>query len=555
MNNKIIINDQAILLESPLLFLKGDCDVSSISGENLKIVEWNEYFPDIFENPLKLNKFIHLFPSILSSSNLINKEISSSTAQTWTGVVHAFNQLNNVSKVFPNILRINTILAEQNTIKEEITTLIAYQLKLKEITENSLYITKKDLLAKLQKELANLQPKFEIQKDEYSVYADRMQNYLKKKNDYNSIQKSLKEEQRVLFRQTNEITKMMDERDPSMQTYLDKLADLDPELQAEDYQRIQKKYNTLKVEYDKLKSHRNSIMNESKGIKQRLLKSRNEFKQSNKELRSFQPQFQEIEAKFLSLRSQIESLQKQIQEIESELNLMVDSGKSSSSNIDLSLDHIPYTSLAQVEELLMQKKERQNLILSKLDEIFHSTESSTISKDIENRISKMEDILKNVSSSVREFEKNDKIDSLFRSYIRTLKSLQNFMNLLLEPMDFQINFSNSIEGESNEVLKVNLILKNKKGVETNLEELKRVEKAYLILTLIVSCYLTLGIKLIPLEFKSLPPSIVTKQTFIKATQLLSEQILLLPLEEAIHVVFFMEQTNFDVSPTIDLSNK
>ncbi|UYP45898.1 hypothetical protein NEF87_002183 [Candidatus Lokiarchaeum ossiferum] len=555
MNNKIIINDQAILIESPLLFLKGDCDVSSISGENLKIVEWNEYFPDIFENPLKLNTFIHLFPSILSSSNLINKEISSSTAQTWTGVVHAFNQLNNVSKVFPNILRINTILAEQNTIKEEITTLIAYQLKLKEITENSLYITKKDLLAKLQKELANLQPKFEIEKDEYSVYADRMQNYLKKKNDYNSIQKSLKEEQRVLFRQTNEITKMMDERDPSMQTYLDKLADLDPELQAEDYKRIQKKYNTLKVEYDKLKSHRNSIMNESKGIKQRLLKSRNEFKQSNKELRSFQPQFQEIEAKFLSLRSQIESLQKQIQEIETELNLMVDSGKSSSSNIDLSLDHIPYTSLAQVEELLMQKKQRQNLILSKLDEIFHSTESSTISKDIENRISKMEDILKNISSSVSEFEKNDKIDTLFRSYIHTLKSLQNFMNLLLEPMDFQINFSNSIEGESNEDLKVNLILKNKKGVETNLEELKRVEKAYLILTLIVSCYLTLGISLIPIEFKSLPPSIVTKQTFIKATQLLSEQILLLPLEEAIHVVFFMEQTNFDVSPTIDLSNK
>lgn len=554
MDQNIIINEQSILLESPLIFLKGECDISSISECDLKTVEWEMFLPDILEVPSKMNAFIHSYPSFLSHSFSASNSFSS-TAQTWTAIVQTKEQLNKISKVFPNILRINAILAERNTIADEISNLYKYQINLKEITKNSLYATKKDLLAKLQKELAKLQPKFEIEKDEYSVYADRMQIFQKKKRDYNSIQKALKEEQRVLFRQTNEVTKIMDERDPNMQTYLEKLADLDPELQAEDHQRIQKKYDVIKSEYDKLKSHRNEIMKDSKGIKQKLLKSRNEFKQSNKDLRSFQPQFQEIESKFLSLQSQVESLQKQIQEIENELNTMVDSENASSSEINLTLDHIPYTSLEQVDELLMQKKQRQNLILSKLDEIFHSTESSTISKDIEKRIAKMEEILKEVNAAVSKFEKINSIESNFRSYIKTVKTFQKYMTVFLEPIGINIHFSHSIEGESNENFQVNIISKNSKGSEINLKELKRVEKAYVILSFIISCYLSLGINIIPIEFKSLPPSVVTKQTFIKATQLLSEQFVLMPVEEAIHVVFFMEHASFDVSPTIDLSNK
>ena len=83
-------------------------------------------------------------------------------------------------------------------------------------------------MLKLEKLLETQTTEFNIQTDEYFVNKQRVDENLAIKTKFDGNLSQLKHAQRILFRETNELTKQMDALEPLMDVYEEKLEVIDP---------------------------------------------------------------------------------------------------------------------------------------------------------------------------------------------------------------------------------------------------------------------------------------------------------------------------------------
>ncbi len=533
---KLIINSHKIPINEKLTFLQGNYNISEIENLPYSWVEWDKYLDNIFSDSNLMIDFLSNLNFMITQQN--SKKLSL-LSENWNELYGIFkDNKDNISeyKKF-NHFKIN--LENKSNLLQEIERLELKEKKIDQLADGSIFQGKKDLLRKLEKLLETHTTEFTIQSDEYFANKQRVDEYLEIKAKYDENLSQIKYEQRILFKETNELTKQMDDLEPLLETYQDKLEVLDPEKNKEDFKRIKKKCDDIKNVHKDLKNDRILKMKNSKDINQKMRNLRNQIKKNNNNLKKLNiSKFQEIKKKYDYLNTELENTKAQIKSVRLEINSMLSKNEKINPQSDRNQEEKFYSSPHEIKEVL--KKKRNNII--QIDNIFENSYETTdldiINKKFEKNRMKLSEKLSQNSEKLKHISKET---HNFKEFIERTKNIQSWMNKILSKIDMKVSFSLAFDKENlkltNKVMRKNQII----NIDT---DLKRVEKAFFYFSFIISSYLGGNYKFIPIRIENLPKFMITKGNFIKNIKMLEEICDELP--EDISIIFLLEENNYEI---------
>ena len=202
------------------MYIHGQYGVEEITKLPTPLLDWRNWIPRVFSEN---HTFLEFFSQFYAKTEKILEFSEDSFEQLWETTFETYQNLEKTKNVYLNLQKIEIVISERIELQQDIERLKEFEKQLKNFAENSLVQNKQNLLAKLKTELMNIQPTYEIQRDEFLVHQKRMEQSEHDQKSFKIQQNRLKQSQRELFRQTNSITKQMDDLDPQMQIYLDKL--------------------------------------------------------------------------------------------------------------------------------------------------------------------------------------------------------------------------------------------------------------------------------------------------------------------------------------------
>ncbi len=533
---KLIINSHKIPINEKLTFLQGNYNISEIENLPYSWVEWDKYLDNIFSDSNLMIDFLSNLNFMITQQN--SKKLSL-LSENWNELYGIFkDNKDNISeyKKF-NHFKIN--LENKSNLLQEIERLELKEKKIDQLADESIFQGKKDLLRKLEKLLETHTTEFTIQSDEYFANKQRVDEYLEIKAKYDENLSQIKYEQRILFKETNELTKQMDDLEPLLETYQDKLEVLDPEKNKEDFKRIQKKCDDIKSVHKDLKSDRILKIKNSKDINQKMRNLRNQIKKNNNNLKKLNiSKFQEIKKKYDYLNTELENTKAQIKSVRLEINSMLSKNEKINPQSDRNQEEKFYSSPHEIKEVLKKKRNNINQIDNIFEISYETTDFDIINKKFEKNRMKLSEKLSQNSEKLKHISKET---HNFKEFIERTKNIQSWMNKILSKIDMKVSFSLAFDKEK---LKLTNKVMRKNQFITIDSDLKRVDKAYFYFSFIISSYLGGNYKFIPIRIENLPKFMITKGNFIKNIKMLEEICDELP--EDISIIFLLEENNYEI---------
>ncbi|RLI63615.1 MAG: hypothetical protein DRO88_09460 [Promethearchaeia archaeon] len=529
------IGKHNIPIKKKLIFLQGNYKINQI--ENLPYLnqEWNNILEDIFINSDLLIKFISNLDNIIMHQNLEEK---GTILEYWGKIYGSFEGIKEIILYYKKINNLNTLILNKTNLVKEIEYLELVKRKIQVSNKKSIFQTKKDLLSKLINTEQTLSSEFKFQSEEFYSFNQRITNFLDKKAKLDKNLYKLKQEQRNLFSETNQITKQMDEKDPLLETYKNKIKTLDPIKNQEDYNRIKKKLDNIRDLYDDLKKKRSIKIKESKEVKQKIRNLRLELKRNSGELNKLMPKFQEIKKKFEELNVELENIKQQRKTIQTELKSFLELDDKENLNLDSDNEAIIYNNPHQIEEKLKKYRNQMDYIERNIEENFKTQNIDFIRKEIEKDKKKL---LENIKLNSEKLDIIAKEINNFKKFFDRIKKIQFWMNKLLSQIGLIFSFSISFEEEK--MLLTYNIMRNNQSININ-SDLKRIEKTYFYLSFIISSYLGGNYNFIPISINNLPKFMITRQNFIKNVKMLDNISDEFP--DDITIIFFLEQNTYEL---------
>jgi hypothetical protein len=544
-----LIKGKSLSITKPWLFIHGDYGADEIMTLPAQLIDWRRWIPRIFsENDV----FLEFFSQFYAQTKKFPAFSKNSFDNLWDTAFSTFQNLDKTKKVYLNLQKIENVISERSELQQNIERMLQFEKQLEKFAENSLFQSKQDLLKKLKINLTQLQPSYEIQRDEFFVHNTRMEHMKNDQKSFKIQQNRLKQIQRELFRQTNALTKQMDEFDPQMQIYLDKLNGSNLDHKSADFIRIDQKYQTLHVQYEILKDDRSAIMQKSRNVSKSLKDLRNQYKTINQQYREFKARYSVIHTRFSEIDRQFSGLNSQIASIEQELQGMISTKEKylGSEDTDTDLGPIPFGSPDQARAVVQQQKARLTLIDQKLTDIFHTTDPIQIAKLMEEKQQIITKKLLGFHNTLETLNTKKILPTMFQELLLFLKKLEETMNHLLQPFELQVKleFSQNSTDFSFFDTQISIFHKNQKlHMES---DLNRIHRAYFYYAFIIAAYHAADLPVIPISLEYLPSFMKTKQTFQKSTTILKDTFSQLHSASNTKVVFFIFEESYDVTPII-----
>ena len=538
------------IIKYSINYFSGEINQKDLEALSSPVFDWTELTSEILKNQIDLGKFIFRFIQRFSKMDKENKFPKDAFIfKDWQKNIKNFNQLEKITKVFQNLGKIEIFITEKIQFEKKIAAISDYRNDFKAMAKTSLFQSKKNILSKLQTKFKEILPQYEIHRDEFKVHEEKMLKFKKDHEIYDFNQKKIKEQQRNLFREINELTKKMDDVEPLLEIYSDKIDTLNPD--GIDYQRIEGKYKSLKIDQNQLKNTRLELMQESKQLKHQLIKIKREFKKKSQDNIKFHSKYKEMEEKYLDLQHQHESLQEQISQTKIDIEELI-AKKAQSQNGKISRIKSPYFSLRQLEDDFQNKSQRLKRISSKLKELF----GTDVNLDIQNKITgKMQEIkskLEVLQKDTSKLKDSSNLVSEFKRFYSFLDNLQSNLNRFLIFIGLTAEFHLTLKENKLDELKFSLSVSDSRKQIDFMEDLKRVERAFCVFALIISIYLSNDVNLIPIDLNRVIPEIKTPQTFIKSLELVGEVLSTSENNDNIHVLFFLQNNAYDIENAIEL---
>jgi hypothetical protein len=529
------INSFEILINEKLIFLQGNYDINAIENLPYSWIEWDKYLEIIFSDSNLMIEFLSNLNFIITQQN---SKKNSLLSDNWNDLYIIFNENKDNISEYEKFNNLKSNIESKSNLLKEIERLEVKEKKIDQMANESIFQGKKDFLRKLEKLLETHTTEFNIQSDEYIANKQRFDEYLEIKAKYDENLSHIKHEQRVLFRETNELTKQMDDLEPLLETYQDKLEVLDPEKNKEDFKRIQKKCDYIKSVHKDLKSDRILKIKNSKDINQKMRNLRSQIKKNNNNLKKLNlSKFQEIKKKYDELNTELENTKAQIKSVRLEIDSLLSKNEIINPESNQIQEEKFYSNPYEIKEVLKKKRNEITQIDYNFENFYDTIDLDIIEKKFENNRRKF---LKKLNLNSEKLKLLSEKTHNFVEFIERTKKIQSWMNKLLSKIDMKVSFSLGFDKE-------NLNLTNsvmKKGQYINIDtDLKRVEKAYFYFSFLISSYLAGNYKFIPIRIKNLPNFMITKQNFIKNIKMLDDVCDELP--EDINIIFLLEENNYN----------
>ncbi|MHA1673707.1 MAG: hypothetical protein ACTSYI_08760 [Promethearchaeota archaeon] len=541
---KFIFQSSKISLTQPISYFKiEEADLGEVDL-HVSFYPWKEVFPLSYKEPALLLKVIQ---SIIQQDKGDLSAFSEIILDQWAFINSTHKEIGIMLEELHKLDKISQIITSKREMGTKIENLYLAREYIERQSNASYLGAQRNLLEKLIQDETILQPQFEIAEDEYSSIQRQITQYLTQEDQFNTQQNHLKTRQRDLFQETNEITKRMDDLDPKLTTYREKIADLDPDDENSSIERLRAKLDKVQKDYDLFGTERKNLMKKSQELKKTQIRERKNFKDVKKHLSRLRPLHDQKKNEFETLSRRNETLKRQIETIKKELASRILAKPTSDED---SMDNITinYSSSQEIEDQILLIQSKLEKIDSILEKQFSTTDLSQIQPKLTKRYSTLQTHFDSLNS-------NTNLESQIEQYahgsemqLLKLNRMKNWINYFLTPLELIFNFELSISAPNKDLL-VNLNVMNMKGEIINVEEdLTRFQSAFLIFSIIIAIYLSLDIKLVPLCLSHLPKSIITKQTFQRTIESLTAQIQAHPSLQDLQLVFF-----FDIPQSYDLS--
>jgi len=530
------INSHEIPIIEKLTFLQGNYDINDIENLPYSWIEWDKLLDNIFSDS---NLMIDFHSNLHFMITQQNSKKNSLLSDNWNELYGIFKENKDIISEYKKFNHLKLNLENKSNLLQEIESLELKEKKIDQLANESIFQSKKNLLRKLEKLLETHTSEFSIQSDEYFANKQRFDEYLEIKTKFDERLSQIKHEQRVLFKETNGLTKQMDDLEPLLETYQDKLEVLDPEKNKEDFKRIQKKCNDIKSVYKDLKNDRILKIKKSKDINQKMRNLRSQIKKNNKNLKKLNiSKFQEIKKKYDDLKKELEKTKAQIKSVRLEIDTMLSKNEILNPQSDLNQEEKFYSSPNEIKEVLKKKRNNINQIDYIFENSYETTDVDIINKKLEKSRKKLSEKLSLNSKMLKIL--SEKTHN-FVEFIERTKNIQSWMNKILSKIDMKISFSLAFDKENLKL--TNKVMKKSQYINID-SDLKRVEKAYFYFSFIISSYLVGNYKFIPIRIKDLPKFMITKQNFIKNIKMLDDICDEFP--EDINIIFLLEEKNYEI---------
>ena len=533
---KLNIDSNEIPINQKLIFLQGSYDINAIENLPYSWIDWDENIEILFsDSNLMIEFFSHLNSIITQQSSKKTGLIS----DNWNNLYSTFKENKNNITEYEKFNDLNKNMVRKLNLLQEIERLEIMEKKLDQIANQSIFQGRKDLLLKLEKLLETQTTEFYIQSDEFFVNKQRVDENLAIKTKFDGNLSQLKHEQRILFKETNDLTKQMDNLEPLMDVYQEKLEVIDNDKKSEDYKRIKKKFDVIKKEHEDYKNDRVLKIKKSKEITQKMRNLRAQIKKNNKDLKKLDmSKFHEIKKKYENLKTDLENTKAQIKSVGLDIESMLNNNEKISPQNDLNQENTFYSNPTEIKELLKKKRNQINQI----DDFFENTYDTTDLEIIKKKInSDRRNLLNKLSSNSEKLLISSEKTPYYEEFFERIKKIQSWMNKILSKIDLKISFSLAFDEEKLKL--TNKIIKKTQYINFN-TDLKRVEKAFFYFSAIISSYLAENYKFSPIRIKNLPQFMITKQNFIKNIKMLEDICDKLP--EDIRIIFLLEEHKFEI---------
>jgi chromosome segregation ATPase len=282
------------------------------------------------------------------------------------------------------------------------------------------------------------------------------------------------------------------------------------------------------------------------------------IKDTSSKIQKIQPEYNQLHLEYNSLVNQKESILKRIQEIEPEIARLQQEEKETHETVHSTKKHSkmePETSedimakLAETDSKVQEKIDQIRNLKQKLSDLGLSNPESPVnlrSDIIEHLKHEIEQTQLKLDELISEFRIEEKVSQITNN----LKILQDFSNNILTSIDFTLRFLLSIDMTSESPIKLEIKLQHKNKELAFNDELKRVEKAMVAISLILGILALSKQPIIPIHFDTLPEYIITKQTFLKLLENFRPLIEANPEWMKRIIVFFLTEATPEVSPKI-----
>jgi DNA repair exonuclease SbcCD ATPase subunit len=544
----IKLKNSEFKLQGPISFVQGDYSEEDLHNAKITNLNWEKLIPEIINNPS------FLIPIFLNKSQVIeelNESNSDQFSKKWTAFISLRQEFIDLFTKFNKINQISRFSIEKNNLQTEIDLLEEEMQRTNNISQDSLLASKYDLLNKLIHDQEEIQKKLQLQEKEFSINENHMKEYQDQKKQIENQIDLIKEAQRALFKETNKITTQMDDIESQKEVYEEKLPNLETQNKTEDITRIKDKLAPLQNKFSELKDQRNQKMQQSKELQQQLISNQNQLKETNKKIAQIQPAYEKLHTQYTELTNQLHVVEQKIETNQKELNQTGSkdpSSKEKKKSPQSVAAKTPVRSKIQLEKLLQEKKIRLYYIQAKLNDF--EVGSSTNNIDLSAEISNLTQIQENINANISLFEDSESLSQNLSFLLMNIKRFSNLFNLFLTPLNITIQLN--IILNSDPARNMNLGMKfYLNGTLINIEEdLKRVNKAYLILVLIVLVQSFISKEFIPVQFDLLPSYITTKQAFSSAITILQESLANSDIIDFPNIAFFVFDSKQSFEPII-----
>ncbi|WP_457558384.1 hypothetical protein [Candidatus Harpocratesius sp.] len=518
-------------------------------------MDWRENISEILSNPTYLFEISKTYNENGNSND--NYDSNFTLLQNWEYLVNSLISIQKYIKRIYALDKIHWIIYEKKKKEQELVVLKSKLKQLIEVSRSKYLQSRENLIKQRINEREKLQSEEKIAQDEVRAIEIQYNQYNKKKENYEILLKQLKNQQRELYLQTNEITKRMDELDPRIIVYQEKIGEMEDNDISPDQSRIKNKLSIIEKEYQKLLLERKRLMRSSRELQKRLNQERQTFKSINKKISHLKPILEEKSDDLRQILRKIQMIDSQINEISKETIKKSDNLKSfnnQSVNIeDNCSDFIKYSSVSEIQSII----EKIKLKIQEFDQI--------LVKNL--KISKFPDIEKvwnlkfdQFTQELHSWEDESKINNLLfkkhhdtRNQIEKLIDFKNWLNILIDPINISCNLDFSISDENTRI-EISLLFFKASGESLNYKsDLTRYQKTILYLSCIFSFYLSNQIFLIPIRISGLDPTITSKQSFKKATEHFSNIFKELSSIKPVKIVIFLDTSmNYDIPTQIKI---
>ena len=533
---KLNINSHEIPINKKLIFLQGSYDINAIDNLPYSWVDWDENLENIFSDSNLMIEFLSHLNCIITQQNSKKTGLLS---DNWNDLYSIFEEIKQNISVYEKFNHFILNIENKSNLLQEIERLELMEKNIAQMANKSIFQGKKELLLKLEKILETQTTEFNIQSDEYSANKQRVDEYLEIKAKFDGNLSRLKQDQRRLFKETNELTKQMDTLEPLMEIYREKLEVIDPKKNSKDYNRIQNKFDDIKIEYEDYKNDRVLKIKTSKDISQKMRNLRGHIKKNNNDLNKLNmSKFHEIKKKYDDLKTELENIQTQIKSVRLEIDSMLNKSEKINPQNDMNQENKFYSNPTEIKEILKKKRNKINQIDYIFENTYDTTDIDIIKKKIDDN---RRQLLEKLSLNSEKLQLLSEKTHNFEEFIERIKKIQLWMNKILSKIDMKILFSLAFDKENLKL--TNIIMKKNQYINID-TDLRRVEKAFFYFSAIISSYLGENYKFIPIRINNLPKFMITNQNFIKNIKMLEDICDELP--EDISIIFLLEENNFEI---------